>query len=81
MKRLHFKIKNNLALLHDELLKAIEELRPVPSKANYALVGDPMIYEPVMHPVEGDADNVWLTVPDNANEKAIQEVVLAHKPS
>ena len=34
-----------------------------------------------MHPVEGDADNVWLTVPDNANEKAIQEVVLAHKPS
>ena len=58
MKRLHFKIKNDLSLLHNELLAEIEELRPVPSKAN-----------------------VWLTVPDNANEKAIQEVVLAHKPS
>jgi hypothetical protein len=81
MKRLHFKIKNDLSLLHNELLAEIEELRPVPSKANYALLGDSVIFEPVMHPVEGDADNVWLTVPDNANEKAIQEVVLAHKPS
>ena len=40
MKRLHFKIKNDLSLLHNELLAEIEELRPVPSKANNLRAGN-----------------------------------------
>jgi len=69
MKRLHFVISNNLSVLHDELLQAIPTLVPdVSSDGNrYAIIQ-----------VEGDADNVWFTVPDNTDEVDIQTVIDAH---
>ena len=69
MKRLHYPIPNNLSLLHDELLAAIPVLEPI--------MGPDGEREAVMQ-VEGDAGNVWLTVPDGVDEGAIATVVLAH---
>ena len=69
MKRLHYPIPNNLSLLHDELLAAIPVLDPI--------MGPGGEREPVMQ-VEGDAGNVWLTIPNDVDEGAIATVVLAH---
>lgn len=69
MKTLHYQIPSNLSLLHDELLVAIPSLVPVRD-----IDGEGT---PVMR-VEGNDDNVWLTVPDDADETAIAAVVLAH---
>ncbi len=84
MKRLHFKIKNNLSQLHDELLEKIPELRPVPGRSDWAkhrTLSGTSTNQAVMVPVEGDKENVWLTVPNNANIKAIETVISAHKPT
>jgi len=72
MKDLHFQIPNNLSNLHDELLDTCPNLRPVPNTGG--------ILEPVMC-VEGDDANVWLTVPDDADDAAIAVVIQAHDPS
>lgn len=72
MKRLHFQIPNNLSLLHDELLVAIPALAPIRDADGLGT--------PVMQ-VEGDDNNVWLTVPDNADEAALVAVVQAHDPT
>ena len=72
MKRLHFQIPNNLSLLHDELLAAIPSLAPIrDAQGNGA---------PVMA-AEGTETELWLTVPDNADETAISAVINAHDPS
>jgi len=81
MKRLHYELKNTLIRLHEELLEAIPALRPIAVASPRAILGDDLRREAVMVPVEGDADNVWLTVPDDADEAAIERVVAAHKPS
>ena len=81
MKNLHFAIPNNLSVLHDELLAAFPSLTPVrllsqvPDDTDDA---DGLV--PVMR-VEGDSRNVWLTVPDGADESAIQAIVDAHDAS
>ncbi len=70
--------------MHDELLRELPELRPTPGVREWAISrsrGGLITNDPVMVPVEGDGSNVWLTVPDNADEKAIEAVVLAHRPS
>ena len=69
MKRLHFQIPNNLSLLHDELITAIPLLAPIRDAEG---LGTPVIR------AEGDDNNVWLTVPDDADEVAIAAVVQAH---
>ena len=69
MKRLHFAKPNNLSRLHDELLAAIPTLRPIPNARGEN--------EPVMA-VEGRGDDIWLTVPDDADEAAIAAIVQAH---
>ena len=86
MKRLHFIKPNNLSYLHDALLAANPSLRPIPNTAGRlstihprdpitGLV--PLEHEAVMV-VEGSGDQVWLTVPDTADEVAIAAVVAAH---
>ena len=80
MKRLPFKKTTNLSLLHDELLAAMPDLRPVPNlegRVN-ALTGEVEL-EPVMT-VEGNDTNIWLTVPGNTDEAAVANVVAAHDP-
>lgn len=67
MKKLHFVKLNDLSRLHDELLAAIPNLRPLPAG-------------PVMT-VEGLGDDIWLTVPDGAGEASIAAVVQAHDHS
>ena len=69
MKRLSYAKVNNLSSLHDELLAAMPALRPVLNAS-----GD---REAVMG-VEGRGANIWLTVPDTADEAAIAAVVAAH---
>ena len=70
MKTLTYTIAHNLSLLHDELLAACSDLRPVlAAGADYP--------EPVML-VEGTDITVRLTVPDDADEAAIQTVIDAH---
>ena len=71
MKHPHFRIPNNFSNLHDELLDTCPDLRPVPNTSG--------ILEPVMR-FEGDDANVWLTVPDDADEGAISAVVQTHDP-
>ena len=71
MKRLHFQKPNDLSRLHDELLAAIPSLRPVINVRGER--------EPVMQ-VEGKGNDIWLTVPDGADEAAIGAVVTAHVP-
>jgi hypothetical protein len=72
MKRLEYTYPHDLGKLHDELLAAIPPLRPT--------TGPGGIDVAVML-VEGDDTHVWLTVPDNANERAIAAVVAAHDPT
>lgn len=72
MKRLHYTRTNNLSKLHDELLAAIPALRPIPNDDGKLVV--------VMR-VEGRGDDIWLTVPDDADETAIAAVVDAHDPT
>ena len=69
MKQLRFVKQNNLSKLHDELLATIPQLRPVLNAQGQL--------EPVMR-VEGLAQDIWLTVPDTADELAIAAVILAH---
>ncbi len=69
MKQLHFNRPNNLSLLHDELLEAMPSLR---SDSTLGLH-----QEPIMR-VEGLDNELWLTVPDEADEAAIQAIVQAH---
>lgn len=79
MKRIHFKIPNKLSQLHDEILAAIPALRSVPNPRG-DIGPDGNIYkEPVMTHVEGSGDDVWLTVPDTADEVAIRAVINAHR--
>ena len=81
MKRLHFQIPNNLSLLHDELLAAIPGLGPAPNTLGILDSDTEQVeLEPVIA-VEGDGSNVWLTVPDDADQAAIRAVVLAHDPN
>lgn len=69
MKRLHYVKPNNLSLLHDELHKAIPSLVPTRDASG---VGTPNMV------CEGQGDDIWLTVPDLADEAAIARVVTAH---
>ncbi len=76
MKRLHFNRPNDLSRLLDELLAAMPTLRQVRVGAdgfNEALFDNLR--------VEGKDNDMWLTVPDDADELAIGAVVLAHDPS
>jgi len=70
MKRLHFQIPHNLSLLHQELLDSISTVAPILNIETNEL-------EAVMR-VEGDSGNVWLTVPDDVDESAVQAIVDAH---
>lgn len=69
MKKLHYPIPNNLSALHDELLVALPTLAPVKDAHG---TGTPVIQ------VSGNDKNVWLTVPDDADDAAITAVVNAH---
>lgn len=81
MKRLSFTKPNNLSLLHDQLLAALPALRPVPNaQGRISDFTGKVELEPIMA-VEGLGDEVWLTVPDTANESAIAAVVAAHDPT
>ena len=77
MKRLNFTKLNNLSLLHDELLAAIPALRPVPNGQGRIDSDGNIALEAVMG-VEGTDNELWLTVPDTADEAAISTVVQAH---
>lgn len=66
-KTLTFDVQHHLSKLHDELLAEIPEVRPVDGEA-------------VML-VSGDGAHLSLTVPDDADEAAIQSVVDAHDPT
>ena len=70
-KRLHFQKTHALSQLHDEVLAAVPEVRPRMSA--------PGQWEAVMA-VEGRGDDVWLTVPDEADAATIAAVVSAHTP-
>ena len=70
MKTLTYTIPHNLSRLHRELLTACSELRPVQLEGAEFL-------ESVMG-VEGTDTTVRLTVPDDADESAIQAVIDAH---
>jgi len=72
MKTLHYQMPNNLSLLHDQIMAGIPALAPVRD--------DEGIGTPVMT-VEGDGSNVWLTVPDDTDEAAVQTVIDAHDAS
>ena len=69
MKKLHYQIPNNLSLLHDELLAAIPSV---------AIQADTTGERYAVMQVEGNDNNIWLTVPDDADEVAIAAVVQAH---
>jgi len=75
MKRLHFQKANNLDAFHDELLAALPNLRPVPNPSTERAELEAVIR------VEGLGDDIWLTVPDDADEAAIAAVVQAHDPN
>lgn len=86
MKRLHFVKAHDLSRLHDEILAAMPGLKPIPNIAGRVDTLRPptnpptLELEPQLH-VEGRGDDIWLTVPDNADETAIASVVQAHNPS
>lgn len=80
MKSLHFLKPNNLDRLHDQLVAALPALRPVPNTVGRL---DPVTGQVALEPViavEGRGDDIWLTVPDNADEVAIVNVIAAHDP-
>ena len=72
MKRLHYTAPNDLSLLHDQLLAAIPSLRPTATKEGELTA---------VIRVEGLGANIWLTVPNDADNAAIQAVVEAHNPA
>lgn len=65
--RLTYTRPNDLSKLHDELLAAIPSLRPVGMTPR-------MI-------VEGAGEDIYLTVPSDADVSAIYAVVQAHDPT
>lgn len=68
--RLHFAKSTRLSQLHDEILAACPAVRPVEGQAQMA--------------VEGDSDNVWLTLPDDlsaATRQEIEAIVSNHTPA
>ena len=69
MKRLHFNQPNNLSLLHDELITAMPDLAPFD-------LGDGT-QTPIIQ-LEGDGNDVWVTVPDDSDEGVIGTIVQAH---
>jgi len=71
MKTLHYARINDLSRLHDELLSAIPGLRPILNAQRQR--------EAVMV-VQGREDDIWLTVPDMADEVTIAAVVQSHNP-
>ena len=73
MKRLSFKKRHNLDQLQDEIFARVPELAPIRTH-------DDLPKEPVMIPVEGDGENIWITVPDKTDPDVIQPVIDAHKP-
>ena len=77
MKRLNFTKLNNLSLLHDQLLAAIPDLRPISNDQGRIDSDGNTALEAVMV-VEGTATEVSLTVPDDADQAAIAAVVEAH---
>lgn len=76
MKRLHFVKPNNLSSLHDELIAAMPTLRRVAIDPDGRATALPDNLR-----VEGLNDDIWLTVPDTADEVAIAAVVVAHNPA
>jgi len=75
MKTLRYTFSNSLTKFHDELCSAVPSLAPkLPDVADPER---PDAKEAVIH-VEGLGDEVCLTVPDDADEVAIQAVVDAH---
>jgi len=68
--RMHYTKASNLSQLHDEILASCSAVRPIDGQAQ-------MI-------VEGDPDNVWLTLPDDLSletQQQIEAVVTNHKPT
>lgn len=72
MKRLQFDRPINLGRLHDQLIAQVPALAPQPGAGG--------MLQAVMT-VEGGTDRAILTVPDEADEAAIQAVVDAHDPT
>lgn len=68
MKVLQYNKAHNLSKLHDEILAAIPALKP-------ELGGMAIIR------VESKNNDIWITVPDDTNEQAIQAVIDAHDPT
>ncbi len=77
MKKLQFQKPNNLSRLHDELLGALPALRPTGGPADEPSLDNNRAAAAVIT-VEGKGDDIWLTVPDDAEEAAIASVVAAH---
>ena len=75
MKRLHFSQPNNLSQLHNALIAAIPGLRQVAAGPDGRLAS---LSENMR--VEGRGNDIWITVPDTADEAAIAAVVNAHVP-
>ncbi len=69
MIQLHFQQPNNLSLLADELQAAVPTLAPSINQRGER--------EPSMT-VHGNGDDIWLEVPDDADETAIAAIVQAH---
>jgi len=68
--RMHYTKASNLSQLHDEILASCSAICPIDGQAR-------MI-------VEGDPDNVWLTLPDDLSVESQQQIaaiVINHKPS
>jgi hypothetical protein len=74
MKNLTFTVPNNLNLLHDELIASVPELRPVQGSDS---TGD---FVPRMG-VQGHGDEIFLSVPDDADLPAIEAVIRRHDAS
>ncbi len=77
MKRLHFQKPNDLSRLHDELLRVLPALRPTGGPADAPSLERSRAAAAVIA-VEGKGDDIWLTVPDDADDAAIASVVAAH---
>lgn len=69
MAKLHYVKANNLSQLHDEILSGCSAICPIDGQAQMS--------------VEGDGNNVWLTLPDNLSPEDLQQVeaiVASHTP-
>ncbi len=66
--RLRYTRAVHIYKLHDELLRAVPELRPLDS-------------EQAVMTVEGTGSEVTLTVPDGVSVSAIESVIAAHDPT